>query len=91
MKNGEQFQVYLERRSASRNMARYYAISLEHSLLGEVTVVRRWGRIGSRGRLKTAVAETEPQGIAAFAEALRSKRKRGYTPFSIKSFQINTL
>lgn len=79
MKHGEQFQIYLERRAASKNMARYYTISLEHTLLGEVIVVRRWGRIGSTGRLKTSVADTELQGIAAFAEVLRSKRRRGYT------------
>lgn len=78
MKMGEKFQVYLERRAASHNMARYYATSLEQTLFGEVIVVRRWGRIGTRGRFKISTAETELQGVAIFAGALRSKRNRGY-------------
>lgn len=31
-------------------MARFYMLSLEPALFGEVAVLRHWGRIGTRGR-----------------------------------------
>ena len=44
--------LYLERIYPSRNMARFYAMSVQPPLFGEVSLVRRWGRIGARGRDK---------------------------------------
>jgi predicted DNA-binding WGR domain protein len=70
--------IYLERRDASRNMARFYALEIETDLFGAVCAVRRWGRIGSHGRQLSitcnsiAEAEDDVKGRAAV------KRRRGY-------------
>jgi len=33
-----------------RNVARFYALMIEHDLFGRTVRVRHWGRIGGRGR-----------------------------------------
>ena len=42
--------VHMRRIDPTRNMARFYEVSLEPSLFGTWAVVRRWGRIGCQGR-----------------------------------------
>ena len=70
--------LYLERIDPSRNMARFYAISVQPTLFGELSLVRRWGRIGARGRDKIETI-SEPDEIAdARGRIERQKRGRGY-------------
>ena len=38
--------VSLRRIEPEKNMARFYEISLQPTLFGDVAVVRHWGRIG---------------------------------------------
>ena len=45
-----QLQIILERIDPASNMARYYVVSIEPSLFAKDTLVRRWGRIGSKAR-----------------------------------------
>jgi predicted DNA-binding WGR domain protein len=42
-----ELQVILERIDPTKNVARYYVLSVEATLLARDTLVRRWGRIGS--------------------------------------------
>ncbi len=72
------YQLYVERRDAARNMARYYAMSIEPNLFGEICLLRQWGRIGSTGQAKTHSFDGEKEAVALFLEILRQKRKRGY-------------
>jgi len=44
------YTLYIERIDAARNMARFYAVSIDPTLFGEVCLTRRWGRIGTRAR-----------------------------------------
>lgn len=70
--------LLLHRIDPARNMARYYALSLEPTLFGGMALARRWGRIGTRG---AQIVELHPSRAAAL-EALRrveaAKRRRGY-------------
>lgn len=70
--------LHLERCDPSRNMARFYALSLAPSLFGDVVLVRRWGRIGSSGRLRLEIFESETEAVTAMLALLRRKRARGY-------------
>ncbi|UXN57757.1 WGR domain-containing protein [Phyllobacterium zundukense] len=74
------FKLYCQRVDASRNLARYYMLSIETTLFGEAAVVRAWGRIGSRGGEKRDVFSTERDAASHFLELVRRKRQRGYTP-----------
>lgn len=74
------FQLYCQRIDASKNMARYYALSIQPTLFGEVAVVRAWGRIGKRGGEKSEVFPTEREAASRFLELVRRKRQKGYRP-----------
>lgn len=70
----------LERIDPRRNMARFYAMSIEPTLFGGAALVREWGRIGLVGRRRldlfasVASAQTELEALH------RRKIARGYRP-----------
>ncbi len=77
--------LYIERTQPSKNMARFYALSIEPSLFGKASLVRRWGRIGTTGREKIHLFEDEAAALAVFLQVARQKRQRGYRPRPFRS------
>lgn len=71
------YRLYIERHNAERNMARFYALSIEQTLFGQPCLVRRWGRIGTAGRRIQHSFDKEGEAVALFLELLRVKRRRG--------------
>jgi len=59
---------------ATKNMARFYAMSIEPDLFGGASLVRRWGRIGTRGKVRVDVFKDERQAITSFSWLARSER-----------------
>ncbi|MBX5049507.1 WGR domain-containing protein [Rhizobium lentis] len=49
---------------ASKNMARFYAMSIEPTLFGEACLTRRWGRIGSGGKREVHHFPREEEAVA---------------------------
>lgn len=74
------FHLYCQRIDPARNMARYYTLAIQPTLFGEAAVVRRWGRIGSRGGEKSEVFATEREAAVHFLTIARLKRLKGYKP-----------
>jgi predicted DNA-binding WGR domain protein len=74
----QRYQLYFERTDASRNMARFYAMSIEPNLFGEACLTRRWGRIGTRGQMMIHHFERERDAVVLFLDLLRQKRGKGY-------------
>lgn len=74
------YHLYVERSDASRNMARYYAMSIEPNLFGDVCLLRKWGRIGTRGQTMVHHFGHEEEAVRLFLDLLRQKRRRGYRP-----------
>ena len=74
----QQYQLYIERRDPDRNMARFYALSIEETLFGQARLIRRWGRIGTIGRTVQHSFDDEGEAVGLFLELLRVKRLRGY-------------
>ncbi len=72
------YQLYIERTDKTRNMARFYAMTIEPNLFGEVCLTRRWGRIGAHGQMKVQHFARERDAVATFLDLLRRKRNRGY-------------
>ncbi|HQU69642.1 MAG TPA: WGR domain-containing protein [Albidovulum sp.] len=71
--------VRLTRHDPDRNMARFYALTLEPTLFGEVALLRTWGRIGTRGQVRMETF-AEANAAGATREKLeRLKRRRGYS------------
>lgn len=74
------YQLYVERTDATKNMARYYAMSINATLFGDVCLTRKWGRIGTDGQTKQHHFEREEEAVQLFLQILRSRRRRGYGP-----------
>lgn len=74
------YHLYVERIAPEKNMARFYALAVQPTLFGEVSLVRVWGRIGTRGQQMVHLFDNESQAINLFLDVLREKRKRGYRP-----------
>lgn len=72
------YHLYIERIDATKNMARYYALSIPPTLFGEVSLLRSWGRIACRGQQKIHLFQDERQAVSLFLELALQKRKRGY-------------
>lgn len=65
--------VVLRRIEPERNMARFYVLTLEPTLFGEVAVMRHWGRLGTRGRRKSCfLGSPEAASAALCKQAARS-------------------
>ena len=78
MKTDPSAPILLQRVDPSRNMARFYRLSVESTLFGWGSVVRTWGRIGTSGRSKIDLFDTVADGEAAMGRIERIKRQRGY-------------
>jgi predicted DNA-binding WGR domain protein len=59
-------------------MARFYAMSLETSLFGDVILVRRWGRIGAHGQVRSEWFDTPDAAAERMAVIASLKSRRGY-------------
>jgi predicted DNA-binding WGR domain protein len=68
----------LHRIDPSRNMARFYALAIQPTLFGEISLLRAWGRIGTRGRRLVETYTDSEAAAAAFARMEKRKRRRGY-------------
>ena len=70
--------ISLERVDGSRNMARFYQLSVEIDLFGQVVSVRRWGRVGSHGRQVTFLQRSVAEALSEIQRRADEKRRRGY-------------
>jgi len=72
------YQLYVERTDRTKNMSRFYAMSIEPNLFGETCLTRRWGRIGAKGQMMIHHFEREQDAVLLFLHLTRQKRSRGY-------------
>lgn len=70
--------LHLHRIDPSRNMRRYYALVLQPTLFGGVSVIRNWGRIGTGGQSMMETFERPEEATVALARLEHNKRRRGY-------------
>lgn len=74
----EPAETYLNRIDPSQNMARFYVLSIQPNLFGGSSLVREWGRIGTRGQHKITLYDNVETAHRAKLRLERSKRRRGY-------------
>jgi predicted DNA-binding WGR domain protein len=72
--------VVLRRIDPAKNMARFYSLEVERDLLGRVVLVRRWGRIGTAGKVRLDEHNGEGEALAALQALQAAKRRKGYQP-----------
>lgn len=62
----------------THNMARFYLLTIEPTLFGGSSLMRCWGRIGTKGQLKVDLFDTAVEAREAAGKLLHGKLKRGY-------------
>lgn len=68
----------LRRIDPARNMRRFYELSFQPTLFGDMAVIRHWGRIGAAGQSKeTWFADADHAAVIA-ERIVQQKRRRGY-------------
>lgn len=77
------YHLYIERTDPAKNMARFYALTIEPTLFGTPCLVRRWGRIATDGQAKVHHFEREEDAVSMFLTLLRIRRSRGYVTKAI--------
>ncbi|WP_312366586.1 WGR domain-containing protein [Ensifer sp.] len=70
--------LYFQRIDPSRNMARYYALSIQPTLFGEIALIRAWGRIGTLGQEMRHLFASEAEAVTMFRHIARKKSAKGY-------------
>jgi predicted DNA-binding WGR domain protein len=70
--------LVLERRDSGRNLARFYVLAVEPTLLGDSALVREWGRIGTLGRRRLDLHPDAAAAGEALEMWLARKTRRGY-------------
>ncbi len=71
--------IQLRRVDPSRNMARYYALSVELTLFEDWSCTRSFGRIGAKGgRILVGCTRRAKKPLAQFGELLKRKKAKGY-------------
>ena len=78
MKPTEAKPVHLIHVNPELNMARFYGIEIQPTLFGELSVLRSWGRIGTKGRDMMVTYEDAAQASEALLKLDKQKRRRGY-------------
>lgn len=74
------YHLNIEITDFKRNMARFYQLSIEPTLFGDVSLTRSWGRIGRRGQQRVHLFNSEKEAVALLLTLLAQKRSRGYRP-----------
>ena len=70
---------HLRRIDPAQNMRRFYSLSVPPTLFGGASLIRDWGRIGTRGQTMMETFDTAHDADLAFDRLERSKRRRGYS------------
>lgn len=72
--------AYLERIEPAQGMARFYAVMVVPTLLGEWAMIREWGRIGQGGTVRETALAGEAEAREAADRLVAGKLRRGYWP-----------
>lgn len=70
--------IHLTRVDPELNMARFYGVTMQPTLFGEISILRNWGRIGSKGQGMMVTYDDAAQAIAALRKLEQQKQRRGY-------------
>ena len=72
-----QHPLVLYRVDPKEDVARFYALMIERDLFGQTVLVRRWGRIGGRGRERAEGHADEGEAEKTMDQIVAAKRRRG--------------
>jgi predicted DNA-binding WGR domain protein len=68
----------LRRIDPTQNAARFYSMDVERDLFGRVVLVRRWGRLGTFGKVRLDEHPDEERALQALMTIEARKKRHGY-------------
>lgn len=71
-------QVHMRRIDPTQNMRRFYSLAIQPTLFGGASVIRNWGRIGTKGQSMMETFDQAEEAMTTIARLERTKRQRGY-------------
>ncbi len=74
--------LLLRRIRPEHNEQRFYALAITADLFGNIVLMRRWGRIGTGGRLREELHCDFASAAESLERLARKKRRRGYFDYS---------
>ncbi|MFC3058579.1 WGR domain-containing protein [Paenirhodobacter populi] len=82
MSKEEHGPICLNRIDPAQNMRRFYSLTIQPTLFGGVSIMRNWGRIGTRGQAMMQTFDDPQQAAVALERLACIKRSRGYCDHS---------
>jgi predicted DNA-binding WGR domain protein len=82
--------IELKKTDETQNMHRFYRMSLQSDLFGNTSLLREWGRIGSRGQIRIDTHQEKAKAIKAMAKPATEKQRRGYRLAHEKTTPLTT-
>lgn len=70
--------VVLHRRNTEKNMQRFYVLSIQPNLFGGSSLIRSWGRIGTKGQYKIEMFNNMNIAQDKCVQLFENKLRRGY-------------
>jgi predicted DNA-binding WGR domain protein len=70
--------IFLRRTDPTKNIDRFYVVSLIPTLLGEWTLLREWGRRGSPGTVRRQSFANADEAEKAVQRVIRRLLRHGY-------------
>ncbi len=70
--------ILLTRREPTRNMSRFYILSIEPDLFKGTALTRNWGRIGTKGQMRIELFGSPSEAERRMRRLLQAKIRRGY-------------
>lgn len=70
--------VHLKRIDPAQNMRRFYCLTVQPTLFSGASLIRDWGRIGTRGQTMMETFDEADDADKALNRLERTKRRRGY-------------
>ena len=69
---------YLTCINPDQNKYRFYCMSVQYGLFGNIYLIRQWGRIGTRGRKLMQSFDTMDEICQEIQRLLEIRKRRGY-------------
>lgn len=83
--------IRIERADHDANMYRFYRLRLLPDLFGGVSLIREWGRIGTKGRHKIELFEDVGKAANAMLNVLKTKQETWVSVRSLDSGETHLI
>ena len=70
--------IYLKLSDPKTNTNKYYTLIIQQDLFGQWSLLRQWGRIGTKGQTKINTFDSYDEARVAQGKLVKEKQRKGY-------------